>query len=160
MTAIRKPLAIGLGAVVALVVTAPAFAAGLSVTNTVLVQQRSQAADGTTRVSLTPASRVVPGDRIVYQMTYRNGEAKPIENLVLNNPLPSGIAYRGPAQGSPAPELSVDGKTFGPLASLTVRENGAARPARASDVRAVRWSLASAVPAGATGKLSFEAIVQ
>jgi uncharacterized repeat protein (TIGR01451 family) len=140
---------------------APAFGAGLSLTNTVMAQQRATAADGTTRITLVPATRVGPGDRVVYQIGYKNGGAKPVDNLVLNNPLPAELAYRGPAPGSPAPELSIDGKTFGPLASLKAHGiDGTWRPARIEDVTHVRWILAAPIPAGASGKVSFEAVVR
>jgi hypothetical protein len=139
----------------------PAAAAGVSITSSVMAQQRSTAPDGTTRVSLVPASRVVPGDRVVFQLAYANGEPRAVDNLVLNNPVPEHLAYRGPMAGSPAPEVSVDGKTFAPLSALKVSEpSGAVRAARADEVTHVRWRIASAVPAGATGKLGFEATLK
>ncbi|QUT04890.1 hypothetical protein KFK14_17955 [Sphingobium phenoxybenzoativorans] len=152
---------IGLCTAVAALTAAPAFGAGLTVTNTVFAQQRSTAPDGTTRIALTPATRVTPGDRVVYQLAYRNGGAQPIEGLTLNNPLPDALAYRGPAQGSPAPEVSVDGKTYGPLATLKVRgADGAWHAARPEDVTHVRWRIANALPAGAAGKVAFEAVLK
>jgi len=145
----------------ALTATAPAFGAGLTVTNTVFAQQRSTAPDGTTKIALTPATRVTPGDRVVYQLAYRNGGAQPIEGLTLNNPLPQELTYRGPAQGSPAPEVSVDGQNYGPLAALKVRgSDGGWHAARAEDVTHVRWRIANALPAGSTGKVAFEAVLK
>lgn len=136
---------------------APAAAGPLQVTSRVLVETRTAAADGTTRVRLVAPSTVVPGDRIVFVLAYRNTGRQPIADLVLANPLPAAVAYRAPRVGSPAPEVSVDGRTYGTLAALTVRlPDGGVRPARADDVTAVRWRLPAPLAAGASGELAFQ----
>ena len=62
---------------------------------------------------------------------------------------------------SAAPELSVDGKTYGPLASLRVATaTGTTRAATADDVTHVRWRLARPITAGAQGQLAFEAVLR
>jgi uncharacterized repeat protein (TIGR01451 family) len=142
----------------ALAVAAPALAGDgpLQVASKVLVEQRTAAADGTVRTALVPAKRAVPGDRVVFALAYRNTGTKPISDVVFNNPVPAGIAYRAPAQGSPSPDLSVDGKNFGPLGSLRV----GARAATAADVTHVRWRLASPIAPGGQGQLAFQAILK
>ena len=124
---------------------AQAKGAGVTLTNSVLVQQKSAAADGTTRVTLAPAKRVVPDDRVVFRIAYKNNLAQPVTGMVVSNPVPANLTYRGPAVGSPAPEVSTDGTHFAPLATLTV----AGRPAQADQVRAVRWQVRGSVLAGA-----------
>jgi uncharacterized repeat protein (TIGR01451 family) len=142
----------------ALGLSAPALAGAdvLQVASKILVEQRSTAADGTVRVTLAPARHVVPGDRVVFTLAYRNTGTKPISDVVFNNPIPTGILYRAPAQGSPAPDLSVDGKTFGPLGSLRV----GTRAASAADVTHVRWRLAAPIAAGGQGQLAFQAVLK
>jgi uncharacterized repeat protein (TIGR01451 family) len=138
----------------------PAKAAGVVLTNTVLVQEKTVAKDGTTRVALNPARRAVPGDRIIYRIAYRNEVGKPVTGLVVSNPVPAALLYRGPAEGSPAPEVSADGRRFAALSALTVRDaSGRDRAATAQDVRAVRWQ-AAAIPAGAAGQYAFEATLK
>lgn len=146
---------------VASAVASPALAAGVTLSNTVMAQQRSTAADGSTRISLVPVTRVVPGDHVVFKIAYRNGGGSPADKLTLANPIPAELAYRGPAAGSAAPEVSIDGRTYGPLASLKVRgSDGALRTAQASDVTHVRWQLMTPVAPGAAGSVAFEAIVR
>ncbi|HEX7874391.1 MAG TPA: hypothetical protein VF475_15870 [Sphingobium sp.] len=144
----------------ALIVTAvgagPAMAAGVTLTNSVLVAQKTAAADGSTRITLVPAKRAVPGDHVVFRIDYRNEVGQPITGMVVSNPVPTNLVYRGPADGSPTPEVSVDGARFGSLASLTV----AGRAARAEDVRAVRWQVKGAVPNGGGGRYAYEAIIK
>jgi uncharacterized repeat protein (TIGR01451 family) len=142
----------------ALGAAAPVIAAAspLQVASTVLVEQRSTAADGTVRVALAPAKRAVPGDRVVFALNYRNTGAQPLANVVFDNPVPAQIAYRAPAAGSPEPQLSVDGKTFGALSTLRV----AGRPATAADVTHVRWTLATPIAPGSSGRLAFAAVLK
>lgn len=135
---------------------AHAKAGAISLTNSILVQQKTAAADGTTRVTLVPAKRAVPGDHVVFRITYRNEVGQPVTGMVVSNPVPANLTYRGPAEGSPAPDVSVDGIYFAPLAKLTV----AGRPAQVEQVRNVRWLLAGAVKPGASGQYSFEATIK
>lgn len=155
---LRSKLVLLLGGVLA----SPALAAGpLQVTAKVLTEQKTRAADGSVRVALVPARKVVPGDRVIFVLAYRNTGSQPIGNVVLDNPVPTAIAYRGPSQSSAAPEVSVDGKTYGPLAALRVRlADGATRAAAPDDVTHVRWRLSDTVAAGAQGQLSFQAILK
>ena len=94
-----------------LVAAVPAIAGPVEITSNVLAEKRAAAADGTTRVSLAPATRVIPGDRVVFQLEYRNNGKQAASGLVIANPVPAAMQYVSPAEGSPAPELSVDGTT-------------------------------------------------
>ncbi|VXC33208.1 DUF11 domain-containing protein [Sphingomonas sp. 8AM] len=137
----------------ALAAASPALAAGpLQVASKVMVEARQRAADGTTRIALVPAHRVVPGDRVVFTLAYRNTGAQPLADLVFDNPVPSGVAYRAPAPNSPAPELSVDGRRYGTLAQL-----GAVEP---DAVTHVRWRLARPLAPGASGTFAFQAVLK
>lgn len=142
-----------LAALVALAVATTASAAGpLSVTTRMLVEQRSVAADGTTRVALVAPKHVVPGDRVVVVLAYRNTGTQPIADLVLASPVPRGTALRA----APGGELSVDGRRFAALAGLSV----GSRPAGLDDVTAVRWRLPRPLAPGGAGELSFQAVLK
>jgi uncharacterized repeat protein (TIGR01451 family) len=143
-------------AAVALSSPGQAATGGITLNNSVLVQQKSAAADGTTRVVLVPAKRAVPGDHVVFRITYKNDVGQPVTGMVVSNPVPADLTYRGPAEGSPAPEVSTDGVHFAALSALTV----AGHPARAEQVRAVRWLVNGTVRPGATGRYSFEATIR
>ena len=153
-----SPILFALGVAV---VAAPAPAAGpLQVTSRILVERRIAASDGTTRIVTSATGRHAPGDRLVVELAYRNTGPRPIADLVLADPVPTALAYQAPAEGSPVPELSVDGVRFAALADLIVTSQAGPRPARADDVVAVRWRLPGALPAGASGTLSFRAVLR
>lgn len=149
------------GAALALALTAPAFAAPVEVVTKVMAEKRTTAPDGTTRIALAPAGRITPGDRVVYQISYRNTGAQPVSDFVVTNPLPSEMTYIAVAGNSAAPEMSVDGTTFAPLAALRVKlAGGGSRAAIASDVRILRWRIARPLAAGTAGQVSFSAMLR
>jgi uncharacterized repeat protein (TIGR01451 family) len=102
---------------------------------------------------------VTPGDKLVFELSYRNQGAQPATGFVITDPIPSAVTFTGAV--SPGAVYSVDGgRTWGPLAALRVATaNGASRPATATDVTTVRWSF-PAIPAGASGKVSFRGVVK
>ena len=146
------------GMIAATAITAPAFAADpVKVTASVLAEAREAAADGTVRIKLVPADRVVPGDHVVYRLSVANGGSKPASGITIANPVPANMLYAGPASGSPAPEVSVDGVTFGPMAALRVSDAAGTRAGTPADVRAVRWKLAQPIAPGQADQVSFRA---
>lgn len=113
---------------------------------------------------LQAISNAVPGQEVVYVITYRNSGATPAARVVVSNPLPAGLVYQpGSAQGAGTrPEVSVDGgKQFGPLPQLTVRNtNGTVRAARAEDVTHVRWTVLQDVGPAAQGSVTYRAVLK
>ncbi|WP_076071350.1 hypothetical protein [Sphingomonas montana] len=153
---------ITLSALSALVATTAAMAAApLEISSRMLVEKRVAARDGTTRIDMVAAEKVVPGDRVTFVVAYRNTTRQPIADVVLANPVPRAVAYRGVGAGTPAPDVSVDGRTFAPMPALRVGTTGGGmRPATADDVVAVRWRLPAPVAAGASGQLAFQGVLR
>jgi uncharacterized repeat protein (TIGR01451 family) len=111
-----------------------------------LQEQSVTGADGKPRVTLVTATKVVPGDQVVWQTTARNSCASPAANVVINQAVPEHMKLvPDSATGAESRIVySLDGKSFLPLADLSVTEaDGSKRPARAEDVRHVRWQLSS-----------------
>lgn len=149
--------------VAALAVSAAAVAAPspLSLTSRVTVDRRVAAPDGTVRIVAQPARGAAPGDRLTVVLDYRNTGAAPLAGLQLANPVPAGLAYRGPAAGAPEPEVSADGQRFAALARLSVPSAaGGSRAATPDDVTQVRWRLTRPVAPGTGGSLGFRAVVK
>lgn len=138
-----------------------AAATPLRVTTTTAVERAVAARDGTPRVVVAAGARARPGDRLVVTLAYRNAGGAPIADLVLADPVPRELLYRGPAAGMPEPEVSVDGQRFAALAALVVpMAGGGTRPAAADDVVAVRWRRVGALDPGAAGSLAFRAVLK
>jgi len=136
-------------------------AGALDLVGRVTRERRVVAADGTVRIVELPATGAAPGDRVTVTLAYRNTGPVPLADLRLANPVPAGLAYRGPVAGVPEPEVSADGRLFAPLARLVVPSSeGGSRAAVPDDVTQVRWRLARPVAPGAGGSLGFRAVVK
>ena len=114
---------------------------------------------GVEKMVLATPKVVVPGNRLLFSTSYRNESAAPVQNFVVTNPVPEGIAVATPDAASLT--VSVDGgKTWGKLAALSVKDaKGVARSAQAGDVTHVRWTLATIAP-GAGGAVAYHAVVK
>jgi uncharacterized repeat protein (TIGR01451 family) len=124
------------------------------------IAQLKEVSDGKA-TKLVAAQAAAPGDVIEYQLTYKNEGDEIATNAVIEDPIPKGTTYlENSASGDGAITFSNDkGKTFAPAVKLTYEvklpsgavEKKVATPAEYTNVR---WTV-SAVPAGASGKVSF-----
>ena len=107
---------------------------------------------------LVDPSVVVPGDKLLFATAYQNKGTVEVKNFVVTNPIPAGVAFVH--AGTDQFVVSVDGgKSWGNLAQLKVTEAAGSRPAQASDVTHIRWTLPVLAP-GAHGALSYNAVVR
>lgn len=119
--------------------------------------------DGKVQKKRQPVSTAIPGSEVLYVISYRNGGAKPASDVVINNPVPPAMRFvPGSAEGAGTrAEVSVDGKRFGALETLTVTgADGKPRAASGEDVTQLRWTVQGAVAPGKEGSVSFRAIVR
>lgn len=121
-------------------------------------------ADGKPEKKRQAVATAVPGAEIIYVITYRNTGAKAAENVVVNNPVPVGLAFvPGSAQGAGTrAEVSVDqGKNFGALETLRIKgANGALRAAKGDDVSNVRWTVLAPLVPAASGSVTYRAVLK
>jgi len=139
----------------------PAAAANqVALDNHVFVERVTTDATGKQRILLEEPKIVVPGDRLVFVLNYRNAGAQPADKFVITNPLPAAIRFTD--AGDTRPLVSVDGgKQWGLLSDLSVpTEGGARRAAQPADVTHIRWAFQNPIPIGGTGKLMFRGIVK
>lgn len=128
--------------------------------NSVFVERTSVDTTGKTRVLLEQPKVVVPGDKLVFVLAYRNQGTAPAKSFVITNPMPSAVAFQGDADRTAV--VSVDGgKSWGALAQLKARNaDGSLRAAQSDDVTHVRWAFAQPIPVGGSGKLMFRGVVK
>jgi uncharacterized repeat protein (TIGR01451 family) len=78
------------------------LAAPIAVQTVAEKEIRTLDADGQVKTSLVPADAVVPGDQVVYTVTFTNNGDEPASKIVVTDPVPEQMRY-------------VDGSAFGPL---------------------------------------------
>ena len=115
---------------------------------------------------LVPTDKMVPGDEVLYTITYNNKTAKPAEKVMVTNPVPAHTRYRdGSAAGDGTDiSFSVDGgKTFATPDKLTVTDNKSGkpvqRPASAADYTHVRWTVKQNVAPGQSGSVRYRVVI-
>jgi len=115
---------------------------------------------GETERRLVSTDTVVPGDDVIYTITFTNISEEIAENIVITNPISENLTYvEGSAFGpGTVIEFSVDGgETYGAADELMVGTNGGERPADAGDFTHVRWTMQNELEAGAQGMARFRA---
>lgn len=119
--------------------------------------------NGEEKVRLVDASTVIPGDEVIYTVTFQNISDQAAENVVITNPIASDLEYVDGSAFGPGTEIvfSVDGGTlFAGANDLAVEEDGVTRPARPSDYTHIRWQMQNEIPAGSQGVARFRAKLQ
>jgi len=118
---------------------------------------------GEKETKLVPAATVVPGERVVYTITFQNISTEPADNIVITNPISGELTYVDGSAFGPGAEIqfSVDGgQTYASRDELTVTENGETRQAAAEDLTHVRWVMQTELAAGAQGMARFAAVLE
>lgn len=117
----------------------------------------------TKRVPVSSTS-VVPGDVVIYTVSYENIGKEPASSVVVTNPVPEHMIYvAGSAEVKGARvDFSVDkGKAYAPAGKLKVKgADGKERSAGASDYTHIRWTLEKPLEKGKKGSVSFKAKVK
>ncbi|MCP1335940.1 hypothetical protein [Futiania mangrovi] len=149
--------------ILASLAAAPAFANRIEVQNIPEKEVVTTNAQGEKVVTRVPATRVVPGEEVIYTIRYKNAGDKAAENIVVTSAVPEQMTYRdGTAEGAGATVLfSVDdGRTFGPWNTLFVKgPDGKDRQATAEDYTHIRFILTTPVPAETAGAVSYRAVL-
>lgn len=122
--------------------------------------------DGKKVTKMVAAGNIVPGEIIHYTILYRNTGNEDATSAVLSDPIPAGTSYI-PGSATVVGELtfSIDkGKTFKKPALLTYETKGSdgkieKRVASPEEYSHIRWVI-DKIPAGATGKVSFQVKVK
>lgn len=144
-----------------LVMMSPGFAAaeGLQLKTEAFAEVEVVDKAGKITKQIKPLTNALPGQEVIYEITYTNTGTKPAEKVVVNNAIPASLVFQpGSAIGENAVfEVSVDGgKQFGALETLKVNN----LPATANDVTHVRWVIQSALKPGGEGKVSYRTLLK
>ncbi len=135
----------------------------LDVQTTVQKQETFVNEAGESEQRLVAADIVVPGERVIYTITFTNVSDESAEKVVITNPIAEGLVYIDGSAFGPGTDItfSVDnGASFAAAGDLTVTEDGESRPAVAKDFTHIRWVMRNVLAAGAQGTARFAAILE
>jgi uncharacterized repeat protein (TIGR01451 family) len=121
-------------------------------------------ADGTKQTKLVPAQPIVPGEQVIYTVTFENVGQKPATDVAIVNPVPEHTTYVAGSAGGPGTEVSfsVDGgRTWGAPEQLKLRAaDGTERAATPADYTHVRWVLRNPLTPGAVAFARYRVVVK
>ena len=135
----------------------------LNVTTVVQKEELTVNEAGEADTRLVAAETVIPGDRVVYTITFQNVSSDDAENVVITNPIADSLVYVDGSAFGPGTDIvfSIDGgQSFAAREALSVEENGEVRPAEAKDFTHIRWVMKQDLPVGAQGMARFSAVLK
>ncbi len=110
------------------------------------------------------AGKVVPGDEVIYTITFANHGTEPAADVVITNPIPEHMVFTKVEESPRGAKVSISadgGSRYDAPRNLTVTDaKGQTRPAKASDFTHVRWTFQNPLEPGAEGSVSFRAQLQ
>ena len=135
----------------------------LNVTTTVQKQEVTVNDSGETETRLVAADSVVPGESVVYTITFQNISDEPATNVVITNPISEDLTYVDGSAFGPGTviQFSTDGgQNFAAAEELTVIDDGVSRPAGPDDFTHIRWVMHNELAVGAQGTARFTAVLK
>lgn len=158
-------LAFVLATVAPATLAAPASSTGsIELTIVGQMEQEYRDAKGQKAKRLVPITKIVPGDEVIYTITYLNKGAQPADRVVVSDPIPPEVTYVDGSAFGPGTEIefSADGgKSWGAPATLKVKgADGTERAATAADYSHIRWKLGAPVGPGQKGFVRFRAVLK
>ena len=120
--------------------------------------------EGKERIERVAATKIVPGDEVIYTVYFTNHGSDTTADVVITNPVPEHLIVQeiDAGQRDALVAVSVDGGSqYGSPQNLTIIDAvGRTRPVEPSDYTHVRWTLQEPLEPGEEGSVSFRALLQ
>jgi len=114
---------------------------------------------GVKTVQRKPATKVVPGQEVIYTIIAKNTGKQAAEKVVVKNPVPSNTVYVDGSVFGKNTEISFStdgGKTYAQAGKLQVRDaDGKLHPATAKDYTNIRWVFRIKLKPGASAQVGY-----
>lgn len=139
-----------------------AFAEGekIVLTNKVFKQVIKKDKDGNISYEYVKPDLALPGDVILYVISFENIGTEVAEDIVINNPMPNNSKYRmeSAVGDNTIISFSIDnGNTFGDPAQLVVKDkDGNEWKAKPESYTHIRWVYNKSLEPGGKGEVSFK----
>jgi len=141
----------------------PADANRISI-RTIAEVQRKIVVDGKEHVELRPATRVVPGDEVIYTLEVRNAGPLAAVAPAFAIPIPQHMIYVADSAVGPGAlvSYSIDGGlSFDKPENLVIHgAQGQSRAAGPADYTDIRWVLRNTLKVGSVALARFRAVLQ
>jgi uncharacterized repeat protein (TIGR01451 family) len=121
-------------------------------------------AGGKQHIQRVAATEVIPGEDVIYTLTFENVGTESGSDIVIQNPIPAHTVYRPDSASGRNTRISFSidgGKSFSPAGLLTVTEaDGSERIATASEYTTIRWHYTKPLQPGEKSSVEFRVVLQ
>lgn len=160
----RKVLASLLIMLIAVLFYGPAFSEEkehILLNNIAEMEKAIVNAKGEKEIVRIPAVKVLPGEEVIYTITFENVSDKAADKFTIVDPVPEHMFYKGGSAAGKGTDItfSVDkGKTYDTPEKLKViGEDGKERKAEPHEYTNIRWIVTGSLKPGEKGKVEFRA---
>ncbi|MEM7082370.1 MAG: hypothetical protein AAF465_06520 [Pseudomonadota bacterium] len=132
----------------------------ISVNTAAEKEERYVDADGVERSRLVPVTTVIPGDQVVYTITFANQGTQRADGIKIVDPIPAQMRYIESSAFGPGTTISFSadgGQTFAAANAVMIEDNGTARVASPTEYTHIQWLFNSSLEPGAQGYAQFKA---
>ena len=102
-------------------------------------------ANGAEKARLVPVATVIPGDKVVYTITFSNSGEQTANNITIVDPIPAEMRYLDGTAMGPGTEITFsanNGQSYASADKVFVTDDdGARRVATAAEYTHIRWVL-------------------
>jgi uncharacterized repeat protein (TIGR01451 family) len=119
---------------------------------------------GNVKTEIVPVETALPGDEVVYTVTFKNVGDQTADHILITNPIPPEMSYVEDSATGPGTDIrySADGgQTYAKPEEIQVPDDaGGERTAAADEYTHIRWALNNPLDAGSQGFARFRAVVR
>jgi uncharacterized repeat protein (TIGR01451 family) len=136
----------------------------VSIVTQAVVEQKVATEEGRLVMQRIPATKVLPGDTVIFVNTVTNNSDSAAENVAVSNPIPASMLFISSSadKEKTAITFSVNGGVNfdRPERLKVLGDDGKPRPATPADYTDIRWLFSIPLPAGVTEQVEFQAQVK
>lgn len=128
-------------------------------TNTVMKEVIEKNKEGEKVIRYVEPATAIPGNTMMYTITFENIGDKPVSKIVVNDPLPNNSRYLAGTAAGKHTEItySVDGKYFDVPEKIKIKDkDGKPKVASAGKYTHIRWVYKKDLMPGEVGKVTFK----
>ena len=148
-----------------LLVAAAVFAQSQPITVNTVAEKEERYTDeqGVERSRLVPVNTVIPGDQVVYTITFANTGDQAAEGIKIVDPIPEQMQYVANSAFGPGTTITFsadNGQTFASADAVMVSDNGTRRNATPGEYTHIQWVFNSPLEPSAQAYAQFKAVLK
>jgi len=126
-------------------------------------EERYTDKQGVERTRLVPVATVVPGDQVIYTITFANKGADTATGIKIVDPIPDEMTYIAGSAFGPGTEITFSadgGATYASADDVTVNDAGVERAAQPAEYTHIKWVFNQPLEPSTQAYAQFKAVLK